>query len=108
VPSPKLTRIDLYQRGLHRVLNAESPLPAAVVRRSLAKQAARLRSLFAVFSVLRRLGSAGASYSAGFWIDQVSAAASRAGNSLVYFALNLRRMVGGDCLHVVSGCGAAI
>ena len=33
VQSPKLTRIDLYQRGLHRALNAESPLPTTVVRR---------------------------------------------------------------------------
>ncbi len=30
MPSPKLTRIDLYQRGLHRDLNALSPPPWSV------------------------------------------------------------------------------
>jgi hypothetical protein len=38
-------------------------------------------------------------YTPGLWIDQVDAAASHAGHSVVYFALSLRAMVGDDCLH---------
>jgi hypothetical protein len=61
-------------------------LPAALVSRSLARHSPAAFVVRCVlgrrtFAVCGDLGSARASYTASLWIDQVSAATSRAGNS---------------------------